>query len=235
MYDCTIIIPTLNEEMAIPHLILELIIELQTHNIHGEILVIDDNSKDNTIRCIDDIRKSNTNVRYIVRRENPGLSQSVVEGFYKSDSLIFIVMDADFSHPPSFVPHLYYAIREGNDIAIASRYIRGGGIAQWPLKRRVLSMGATTIARFIVPCVKDPVSGFFAVHYSVIEGIRLKPRGYKILLEILGRGNWNKIKEIPFTFCDRRDGTSKLRILTLIDYLAQIGNIFFFRFVQTFK
>ncbi len=90
--------------------------------------------------------------------------------------------------PPSLIPVMYSEIMEGNDIVIGSRYMEGGGIRKWPIKRRIISLGATFLGRLLFPDVSDPVSGFFAVRKSVVEKAPLKPRGYKILLEVLGKG-----------------------------------------------
>jgi dolichol-phosphate mannosyltransferase len=113
-------------------------------------------------------------------------------------------------------------IHAGNDLVIGSRYMEGVGIKKWPLKRRVLSFGTTFLGRVLFPEIRDPVSGFFAIKKSVVEHAPLKPRGYKILLEVLGKGTWKKEKEIPFEFVDRAVGSSKLGIRTIIDYAAQV-------------
>ncbi len=112
-------------------------------------------------------------------------------------------------------------IRAGNDLVIGSRYMEGGGIKKWPLKRRIISLGATFLGRLLFPDVSDPVSGFFAVRKSVVENAPLKPRGYKILLEVLGKGNWKNLKEIPFEFVDREIGSSKLKGRTIIEDAEQ--------------
>ena len=113
-------------------------------------------------------------------------------------------------------------IRAGNDLVIGSRYMEGGGIKKWPLKRRIISMGATFLGRLLFPEIHDSVSGFFAVKRSVVEHAPLRPRGYKILLEVLGKGTWQKAKEIPFEFVDRATGSSKLGGRTIIEYAEQV-------------
>ena len=120
---------------------------------------------------------------------------------------------------------MYDEIRKGNDIVIGSRYMEGGGIKKWPLKRRIISIGATFLGRLLFPDITDPVSGFFAVRKEVVDKAPLKPRGYKILLEVLGKGTWEKDKEIPFEFIDREIGSSKLKIKTIIEYAQQVADI----------
>jgi len=222
MYDLTVIIPTFKEESNIATIIREVDAVLSRNAINGEILVVDDNSPDRTIGIVRDLQKTIPHLSLVVRNEDHGLSQSVVEGFQKAQSDIFLVMDADLSHPPDHIPEMLAEIRAGNDIVIGSRYMEGGGIKKWPLKRRVISKGATFLGRLLFPEIRDPVSGFFAVKKSVVEHAELKPRGYKILLEVLGKGTWKTAKEIPFEFVDRAVGSSKLGLDTITEYAAQV-------------
>ena len=222
MYDLTVIIPTFREESNIGTIINEVDTVFSRNEINGEILIVDDNSPDRTIGIVRDLQKIKPNLNLIVRKEDHGLSQSVVEGFRTARSDILLVMDADLSHPPALIPVMLAGIRDGNDLVIGSRYMEGGGIKKWPLKRRILSMGATFLGRLLFPEIRDPVSGFFAVKRSVVEHAPLRPRGYKILLEVLGKGTWQKAKEIPFEFVDRATGSSKLGGRTIIEYAGQV-------------
>jgi glycosyltransferase involved in cell wall biosynthesis len=223
--DLAVIIPTFNEEENIAAMIGAVEGAFRESGIRGEILVMDDGSTDRTIPIVREIAGKTDNVRLIVRKADHGLSQSVVEGFRSARSDILLVIDADFSHPPKLIPLLYEAIRGGADIAIGSRYMEGGDIEAWPLKRRIISRSATAFGRILFPGVTDPVSGFFAVRREVVAGAPLAPRGYKILMEVLGRGRWQTLTEIPFVFKDREGGESKLRADTVIDYLRQCGGI----------
>jgi len=222
MYDLTVIIPTYKEEANIAAIIREVDGVFSQNAISGEILVVDDNSPDRTAEIVREFQQTKPNVSLVVRKEDPGLSQSVVEGFRKAQSDIFLVIDADLSHPPGHIPQMLAEIRAGSDVVIGSRYMEGGGIQKWPLKRRIISLGATFLGRLLFPEIHDPVSGFFAVKKSVVEGAGLRPRGYKILLEILGKGHWTTAKEIPFEFVDRAVGSSKLGFGTIVDYAAQV-------------
>ncbi len=232
MYDLTVIIPTFKEEANIGNIITEVNAVLKQNNLKGEILVVDDNSPDGTITIVNEIKKTKTNVNIIVRPADHGLSQSVAEGFDKASSDILVVIDADLSHPPALIPAMYHEIKGGYDVVIGSRYMDGGGIKKWPLKRRIISLGATFLGRLLFPDVSDPVSGFFAIKKSVIAKASLKPRGYKILLEVLGKGIWEKDKEIPFEFVDREVGTSKLKLKTIIEYAQQVVDITSFSFTH---
>jgi dolichol-phosphate mannosyltransferase len=225
MYDLTVIIPTFNEEANIRNIVMAVDAVFHENSLHGQILVVDDNSSDATIGIVRDLKSQKENVDILVREKDHGLSQSVADGFTHAASDVFIVIDADFSHPPVLIPRMYDEIRKGNDIVIGSRYMEGGGIRKWPLKRRVISIGATFLGRLLFPDITDPVSGFFAIKKVVVDKAPLKPRGYKILLEVLGKGAWEKDKEIPFEFIDREVGSSKLKIRTIIEYAQQVLDI----------
>jgi dolichol-phosphate mannosyltransferase len=225
MYDLTVIIPTFNEEANIRNIMMAVDAVFYEHSLHGQILVVDDNSSDATIGIVHELMRTKENVAILIREKDHGLSQSVADGFSHASSDIFIVIDADFSHPPVLIPRMYDEIRKGHDIVIGSRYMEGGGIRRWPLKRRVISIGATFLGRLLFPDITDPVSGFFAIRKEVVEKASLKPRGYKILLEVLGKGTWEKDKEIPFEFIDREVGSSKLKIRTIIEYAQQVADI----------
>jgi len=230
MYDLTVIIPTFNEEANIRNIVMAVDTVFREYALNGQILVVDDDSSDNTIPLVNELKRTHANVDILVRKEDHGLSQSVADGFSHASSDVFIVIDADFSHPPVLIPRMYEEIRKGNDVVIGSRYMEGGGIREWPLKRRVISIGATFLGRILFPDITDPVSGFFAIRKQVVEKAPLKPRGYKILLEVLGKGTWEKDKEIPFEFVDREAGSSKLKIRTIIEYAQQVMDITLYSF-----
>jgi dolichol-phosphate mannosyltransferase len=232
MYDLTVIIPTFNEEANIRNIVMAVDAVFYEHSLNGQILVVDDNSSDATISILHELKMQKMNVEILIREKDHGLSQSVADGFSHASSDVFIVIDADFSHPPVLIPRMYDEIRNGHDIVIGSRYMEGGGIRKWPLKRRIISIGATFLGRLLFPDITDPVSGFFAVKKEVVEKAPLKPRGYKILLEVLGKGTWEKDKEIPFEFVDRKIGASKLKIKTIFEYAQQVADITLYSFAN---
>lgn len=157
-----------------------------------------------------------------------GLASACVEGFKVAKGDIITVMDADLQHPPEKIQVLIDSIKNGADIAIASRYISGGTTREWDLSRRVVSRGATTLANLLfkeIKDVKDKQSGFFAFKKEVIEGVKLKPKGYKILLEILVLGKHNKVEEIAYEFGERASGKSKLGFGTIFSYLSHMTSL----------
>lgn len=224
-YDLTVVIPTYREGENIGAVIRAVAEILARAGLRGEILVVDDSSPDGTIPAVRALESTLPDLRLVVRTSDFGLSQSVVEGFSLARAPVIQVMDADFSHPPGLIPRFLEEIRGGADIVIGSRYTEGGGTESWPLSRRVISSGATLLGRLLFPEITDPVSGFFAVRREVVAGAPLHPRGYKILMEVLGKGSWHRVREIPFVFRDRKAGSSKLRPLTILEYLRQVLGI----------
>ena len=232
MYELTVIIPTYKEQDNIRNTILKVFDILNKAHINGEILVVDDNSPDGTIAIVRNLQQVIKNLNLTIRLEDKGLSQSVVCGFENSKSSVYLVIDADGSHDLSLIPAMYKEILKGNDIVIGSRYMEGGGIKEWPINRRLISIGATFLGRLLLPDITDPVSGFFAFKKGVIENAQLKPKGYKILLEVLGKGKWNRFKEIPYEFVDRQKGSSKLKFGTIFEYAQQVMGITLYSFAH---
>ena len=137
-------------------------------------------------------------------------------------------MDSDFSHPPKIIPQLVEEIRTSNyDIVIASRYIDGGEVSGWSTKRKLISKGATGIAKAGLGVNEsDPMSGFFAFKRKILEGIKFDAIGYKMLLEILVKTKGAKVKEIPYTFTDRTRGSSKLDSSTMFDFVTSVWKLY---------
>jgi dolichol-phosphate mannosyltransferase len=134
-------------------------------------------------------------------------------------------MDADLSHPPEAIPKLVQAVRDGADVAVGSRYVPGGDIDEWPLFRRFASRAGTLLARPLTP-VRDPMAGFFCLRKSLFAGIPLKPRGFKILLEILARTGTKKTAEVPIHFEDRAAGASKFSSKERREFLKQVWTLY---------
>jgi dolichol-phosphate mannosyltransferase len=135
-------------------------------------------------------------------------------------------MDADFSHPPELIPKMIDEIQNSGyyyDIIIGSRYTSGGSIIGWPFRRRMISSGATKIAQYGLKIgTRDPMSGFFLCRRHVLQDIDINTTGYKILLEILVKRQGVKIKEIPYTFINRKQGQSKMSPSIIRDYLKGV-------------
>jgi dolichol-phosphate mannosyltransferase len=243
----SIIIPTYNESENILKLISAIKGNVPS-NIITEIIVVDDNSPDQTGKIVEDyihnnisinasveqqfhskIDNQNCVVRVIHRKNKTGLISAILEGIESSKGENILIMDADFSHPPETIPLLVEELRKDpNCIVIGSRYISRGSIIGWPYKRRVISRGAANIARhgLNVRNVTDPMSGFFAFPRHVIENIKFDTKGFKILLEILVKSRNIRVKEVPYTFRDRKSGQSKMNFNVILDYAGAVWQLY---------
>ncbi len=218
----SLIIPTYNEHDNIAVLVPRISDALNGRNY--EIVFIDDNSADGTAEAVEALKEKYP-VRVIVRKDKKGLASAVVDGLEHASGDTVLVMDADLQHPPEVIPNLLNAIEKGADIAIASRYVEGGGCQGWGLVRRVISKGAILLSHLLLPSTrkaKDPVSGYFAFRKDIVKDVSLNPSGFKILMEIMVIGNYSKVTEVPFMFVTRQKGESKLNARQQIDYLKHI-------------
>lgn len=218
----SVIIPTYNERENLEELFSRIDNALQ--GLNYEIVVVDDDSPDRTWEKAQEL-SSKYPVKVIRRTKEKGLSSAVIRGFKEASGDVFVVMDADLQHPPEVIPKLIEAIKNGSDIAIGSRYVKGGKVENWPFYRKLISKGAIMVGRIALPKIrdiKDPVSGFFALRKEVVEGVELNPIGFKILMEILIKGKYSKVVEVPFTFGIRARGESKLKGKTIFEYLRHI-------------
>lgn len=222
----SIIIPTLNERDALGFLFGELREVLNTlPQYEFEIIVVDDGSADGTREFVKSVRLP-WSIKLIERNEY-GLATAVVDGFKNAQGEIFGVIDADLSHPPALIPKLLEALKDA-DLAVGSRHTPGGGVEEWPLARKLFSRFATALARPISNGVRDPMSGFFFIKKSALKCANLKPRGYKILLEIIVKCASLKIIEIPYTFRNRSVGKSKLGFKVTGLYFLHLLKLYIF-------
>ena len=224
----SIVVPTYNESKNIIK-ILDSIAKALPANIAAEIIVVDDDSPDGTGDTASRYaEKSQLNVKVIRRPTKLGLSSAILAGVQSACGDIVVVMDGDFSHPPQTIPHMLEELQNPKcDLVVASRYIKGGSVVGWPFKRRLMSRGATKIAQGALGIqVKDPMSGFFAFKRDMISGVKFDAIGYKMLLEILVKARGARIKEIPYTFTNRREGTSKLHSSVVYDYVRAVWRLY---------
>lgn len=227
----SIVLPTYNESRNIARM-LDSIAETLPADVVAEIIVVDDNSPDGTGEIAGRHRISSGNKKlrvHVIRRPDKlGLSSAILAGVKAAAGEIIIVMDGDFSHPPNAIPIMIEELRDSNyDIVVASRYIKGGAVIGWPFKRRLMSIGATKIAQVGLGIdINDPMSGFFAFRHHIIEGIEFDAIGYKMLLEILVKAKGARVKEVPYTFTNRRVGASKLDSSVVIDYFRAVWRLY---------
>jgi len=228
----SIIIPTYNESQNILK-ILKSIGENLLPNVSTEAIVIDDNSPDGTGKIVEEyiqtIKKiAGYTIDVIHRTAKKGLSSAILKGIQHAKGDTIVVMDSDFSHPPQIIPRMLDALKKYQcDIVVASRYVKGGKIQGWPLKRKLMSKMATVIAKKgLGVMIADPMSGFFAFKHALISGLKFDAIGYKMLLEILVKTKGATVKEIPYTFTDRKFGSSKVTVSTAFDYAKSVYKLY---------
>ena len=228
----SIIIPTYNESQNILQ-ILKSIKDNLPKNFVTQTIVVDDNSPDGTGKLVEDYLKNikkmaDYTIEIIHRKAKDGLSSAILKGIQHAKGDTIVVMDCDFSHPPHIIPKLIESIKKYQyDIVVASRYIKGGKIQGWSLKRKTMSKFATLIAKKGLGInTHDPMSGFFAFKRNIIKGLNIDAIGYKFLLEILVKTKDVSIKEIPYTFQNRELGSSKLSIRTIFDYYRSVWKLY---------
>jgi len=226
----SLIIPTYNEAQNIRPLVQRVISTLKKVVDSFEVVIVDDNSPDHTWKIAQELAKAEPCLRVIRRLDERGLATAVVAGWKAAKGEILGVMDGDLQHEPETLEKLVRAISTTPaDIVIASRNVKEGGVSDWNLLRRSISWGATCLATFVIPGilrnVSDPMSGYFLLRRSVIGSARLEPTGYKILLEVLAKGSYRAVREIPYIFEERKDGKSKLGAKQYWEYLLHLARL----------
>lgn len=211
-----VVIPTYNEIENIE----DIITAVMNVNVPMDVLVVDDNSPDGTANKVLELADKFPNRVYLKKRmKKNGLGTAYVAGFnwaLKHNYEYIFEMDADFSHNPNDLPKLLQACKEGANVAIGSRYVKGVNVVNWPLSRVLLSYFASVYVRFVTRMdVMDTTAGFVCYHRSVLEKINLekiKFVGYAFQIEMKYRAFCRNFKlvEVPIIFTDRTKGKSKM-------------------------
>lgn len=211
----TIVIPTYNERENI----VGLIASIKKWYPHVTIFIVDDNSPDGTGMVADALAESHTGVSVLHRSLKSGIGIAYRDAFRKilnnEDVLYVITMDADFSHDPEDLKKLFASVRE-NDIVVGSRYVPGGKVENWSRWRRVLSRYGNLYTRVILGArIHDMTAGFVLYRREFLERIMQKEissNGYAFQMEMKYAAHTlgGRMQEVPITFRERRNGTSKL-------------------------
>ncbi len=222
----SIVVPTYNESPNVAELVRR--VGLAVQGIDAEMIFVDDSTDDTP----DEVRRAALTATLPVRvihREDAvgGLGGAVIEGFAAAESDVCVVMDGDLQHPPADIPELYRRYRAGDvDLVVASRYTDDGSAQGLADRSRVMvSRLSTALTRAMFPirlkAVSDPMTGFFLIDRRAVDLESVKPRGFKILLEILARQSV-RVAEIPFRFAERHAGESKASFRQGLHFLRQL-------------
>ena len=211
-----VIIPTYNEKENIAKIILAVIVLGNQYHV----LVVDDGSPDGTASIVKELMQAHPDKIFIQERKGKlGLGTAYIHGFkwaLTNQYDYIFEMDADFSHNPLDLDRLLAACENGADVAIGSRYVKGGATENWPLDRLIYSKGGSLYTRMITGMpVKDPTAGFICYKNKVLSAMQLdhiRFIGYAFQIE-MKFASWRlgfKLKEVPITFIDRKIGVSKM-------------------------
>jgi dolichol-phosphate mannosyltransferase len=221
----TVCLPTYNERENLESMVRAL-------GAHGvRVLVVDDNSPDGTGEIADRLAAELDYVAVLHRERKEGLGPAYRAAFRHAlgtDTDLILEMDCDFSHDPADVPRLIAACEAGADIALGSRYVPGGGTRNWGLVRRIISWGGSFYARVLLGLsVRDLTGGFKCFRRGVLETIALDAvdsKGYAFQIEMTYRAARKgfRIQEVPITFADRTEGTSKMSRAIVVEAVVKV-------------
>lgn len=199
----------------------------------GSVLVIDDGSPDGTGEIADRLAAELSWLDVLHRPAKQGLGRAYVDGFAHAladGAELIMEIDCDFSHDPADVPRLIEAVESGADLALGSRYVAGGGTANWGLVRRMLSRGASIYTRVLLMPVHDATGGFKCFRRRVLEAIELETidaAGYVFQIETTYRAlrKGFRVVEVPIRFVDRAEGHSKMSRAIVLEAIWKVPRL----------
>ena len=223
----SIVTPTYNEAENLPILIQRLHAALGV--LPHEIIIADDNSPDGTWQVGETLATEDPTLRVMRRFHDPGLSASVLDGLSTARGEVLVVIDADLQHDTGVLPEmLSHVLSKRVDVCVGSRSTAGGGYGDWSSSRRFVSWVATMIAKLLLRVsVSDPMSGYFVVSREAYEQTApsINPRGFKILLEFIGRNHQLRVDEVGYEFSNRIHGETKLNRSVIRSYLLGVAEL----------
>ncbi len=217
-----IVVPTYNEKENIP-ILLSQIFNLKIENLN--VLVVDDNSPDGTGELVEELKGEYPCLDILHRTEKSGLGRAYIAGFKEAlnrQAVYIFEMDADLSHDPKYIPVFLEKIKNC-DLVLGSRYIKGGGVSNWNLARRLVSRFGNIYAQLILNIsYRDLTGGFKCYHRKVLENIgldSLSSVGYNFQIETTYKAHKKgyKIEEIPIIFSERFEGKSKFNLKIILE------------------
>lgn len=226
-----IILPTYCEAANIG----KLIREIEILDLGVSILVIDDSSPDGTGDIVRNLQKKYDNLLVFVRPRKFGLGTAITDGFkiflsLRNPPKYIVTMDADYSHTPKDVRHVIFAAKEGEGLAIGSRYCKGGAAVNWSTFRLAISRVANLIASLLIDAgIRDYTSGLRCYSTELVKEIvnDLHSQTYEIQIETIRQACRRKfdVREVPMTFVNRKKGKSKLTLNEIKAFVSYILNI----------
>jgi len=227
--------PTYNERQNLPLITYLLVKTFEANNLKFEIVVIDDNSPDKTAEVCMQLQSIYGANRIVLHRRPSklGLGTAYVAGLGVARGNFVILMDADLSHHPKFIPQFIKKQQEGDfDIVTGTRYVGGGGVAGWDFHRKLTSRVANFLAQqLLAPPASDLTGSFRLYKRTALERLlsSSSSKGYAFQMEMLVRANHHRLRvaEVPITFVDRIYGKSKLGPNEVFLYLKGLIKLFF--------
>lgn len=223
--ELAVVVPTYCEADNVAEIVRRL--DAVLAGVDWELIFVDDDSPDGTAERVREIARRDRRVRVLQRVGRRGLSSACIEGMLATPAPYLAVMDGDLQHDETLLPRMLEVLkRDDLEIVVGSRYVEGGGVGDWNVRRQSMSRLATRIGQVLIRAdLQDPMSGFFMVRAPVIqENVRqLSGVGFKILLDIFSASPRPlRFRELPFTFRPRQAGASKLDNAVLWAYLLML-------------
>ena len=231
-----IVLPTYNERENLRHAVARIREVADGHGVRLHTLIVDDNSPDGSGELADQLATEIPDVSVLHRPGKEGLGKAYIAGFRQALAMgadVLFEMDADLSHDASYLPHFLRLIDQGADLVLGSRYVKGGGVENWGVGRRLISRGGCLYAQFILGLpIRDLTGGYKCFRRRVLETIDLDgidAKGYGFQIEMTYRAHQLgfKVVELPIVFVDRKVGESKMSNDIVIEAMKNVWKLRF--------
>ncbi|CAM0142522.1 unnamed protein product [Umbelopsis sp. WA50703] len=230
----SVLLPTYNERENLPVIIWLLARTFQQNNIDWEIVIVDDASPDGTQEVAKELQKiyGENRIQLRPRAGKLGLGTAYVHGIQYATGNYTIIMDADFSHHPKFIPQMIKLQKEHDyDVVSGTRYRSGGGVYGWDLKRKLVSRGANFLATLMLRPNASDLTGSFRLYKKDVLLALIQStisKGYVFQMEMIVRARQlnYKVGEVPITFVDRVYGESKMGASEIVQYAQGVWSLF---------
>ena len=232
----TIVLPTYNERDNLEHALQRIREVADGHDLQLHTLIVDDDSPDGTGELADRLASEYPDVEVLHRAGKEGLGKAYLAGFrhaLAAGADLLFEMDADLSHDASYLPHFVALIDQGADVVLGSRYVRGGGVENWPLSRKLISRGGCLYAQAVLGLpYHDLTGGFKCFRRRVLETIDLDAidtKGYGFQIEMTYRAHklGFRVVELPIIFVDRQVGASKMSNDIVVEAMVNVWRLRF--------